>query len=105
MENGNVYRLPDMAHKILLSCSMLAPPLYLGMDLIAVKLLQGFSFSSQFMSELGAAGSLTCSLVKVLLKNSRINQVAPFKKLDFGIHRNLRRGLSSSGDRGSRCLL
>lgn len=55
-----------MLIKILLSCGILAPLLYLGMDLLAGKLLKGYSFSSQSMSELGAAGSPTRHLVIVL---------------------------------------
>jgi Protein of unknown function (DUF998) len=49
--------LPNMLQKILLSCGILAPLLYLGADLLSGKLLKGYSFSIQSMSELGAAGS------------------------------------------------
>jgi hypothetical protein len=55
-----------MVHKILLSCGILAPLLTLGMDLLAGKLLKGYSFSAQSMSELGAAGSPTRPLVIAL---------------------------------------
>lgn len=55
--------LPNLLQKVLLSCGILAPLLYLGTDLIAGKLLKGYSFSSQSMSELGAAGSPTRPLV------------------------------------------
>jgi len=55
--------LPNLLQKILLACGILAPLLYLGMDLLAGKLLQGYSFSAQSMSELGAAGAPTRPLV------------------------------------------
>lgn len=49
--------------KILLSCGIIAPLFYLGTDWLAGKLLKGYNFTSQSMSELGAAGSPTRSLV------------------------------------------
>lgn len=49
--------LPNTLQKILLSCGILAPLLFLGTDLLTGKLLKGYSFSAQSMSELGAAGS------------------------------------------------
>ena len=55
-----------MTDKFLLSCGILASLLYLGTDLWAGKLLKGYSFSAQSMSELGAAGSPTRQLVVVL---------------------------------------
>ena len=55
-----------MGQKILLSCGILASLLYLGMDLLAGKLLKGYSFSAQSMSELGAAGSPTRPLAVAL---------------------------------------
>ena len=55
-----------MLHKILLSCGILAPLIYLGMDLLAGKTLKGYNFSAQSMSELGAAGSPTRPLVIAL---------------------------------------
>ena len=58
--------LPHMLQKILLSCGILAPLLYLGTDLLAGKLLKGYSFSAQSMGELGAAGSPTRPLLVVL---------------------------------------
>ncbi|MBC7077931.1 MAG: DUF998 domain-containing protein, partial [Synergistales bacterium] len=58
--------LPNMLQRILLSCGILAPLLYLGTDLLAGKLLKGYSFSAQSMSELGAAGSPTRLLVVAL---------------------------------------
>ncbi len=58
--------LPNMLQKILLSCGILAPLLYLGTDLLAGKLNEGYSFSAQSMSELGAAGSPTRPLVVAL---------------------------------------
>ncbi|MDI6697002.1 MAG: DUF998 domain-containing protein [Anaerolineales bacterium] len=58
--------LPNMLQRILLSCGILAPLLYLGTDLLTGKLLKGYSFSAQSMSELGAAGSPTRPLFVVL---------------------------------------
>jgi hypothetical protein len=58
--------LPNMLQKILLSCGIIAPLIYLGTDLLAGKLLKGYSFASQSMSEVGAAGSPTRSLFVVL---------------------------------------
>jgi hypothetical protein len=49
--------LQYMLQKILLSCGILAPLLYLVTDLLIGKLIRGYSFSAQSMSELGAAGS------------------------------------------------
>lgn len=58
--------ISNMLQKILLSCGILAPLIYLGTDLLAGKLLKGYSFSVQSMSELGAAGSPTRPLVVAL---------------------------------------
>lgn len=54
---------PIVLQRILLSCGIIAPLLYLATDLIAGKLLTGYNFSAQSMSELGAAGSPTRPLV------------------------------------------
>jgi hypothetical protein len=53
----------NLLQKILLSCGILAALLYLGTDLLAGRLLKGYSFTARSMSELGAAGSPTRSLV------------------------------------------
>jgi hypothetical protein len=58
--------LPNVLQRILLSCGILAPLLYLGTDLLAGKLIKGYSFSVQSISELGAAGSPTRPLVVAL---------------------------------------
>ena len=58
--------LPNMLQKMLLSCGILASLLSLGTDLLAGKLLRGYSFSAQSMGDLGAAGSPTRPLVVVL---------------------------------------
>ena len=49
--------LQHLPQKILLFCGIIAPLLYLGADLLPGKLLKGYSFSVQSMSDLGAAGS------------------------------------------------
>ncbi|MEN4013117.1 MAG: DUF998 domain-containing protein [Bellilinea sp.] len=46
-----------MLQKILLSCGIIAPLIYLGTDRLTGKLIKGYSFSAQSMGELGAAGS------------------------------------------------
>jgi hypothetical protein len=48
-----------MLQMILLSCGILAPLLYAGTDVLTGKRLKGYSFSSQSMSEPGAAGAPT----------------------------------------------
>jgi hypothetical protein len=58
--------LPNMFPKVLLSCGILASLLYLGTDLLPGKLLKGYSFSVQSMSELGADGSPMRPLVVTL---------------------------------------
>lgn len=58
--------LSNLPQKILLSCGILAPLLYLGTDLLAGKLLKGYSFSAQSIGDLGAAGSPMRSLFVVL---------------------------------------
>lgn len=58
--------LSNLLQKILLSCGILAPLLYLGTDLLAGKLLKGYSFSAQSIGDLGAAGSPMRSLFVVL---------------------------------------
>ena len=52
-----------MLQKILLSCGILAALLYLGTDWLAGRLLKGYSFAAQSISELSAAGSPTRALV------------------------------------------
>ncbi len=61
-----------------LLCGVLAPPLYLSTDRLAGRLLNGYSFASQSMSELSAAGSPTRSLVVSL------NLVAALLMIAFG---------------------
>ena len=51
--------LPNVLQKILLSCGILAALLYLGTDWLAGRLLRGYSFAVQSISELSAAGSPT----------------------------------------------
>ncbi len=58
--------LSNILQKFFLSCGVLAPMLYLGTDLLAGRLLKGYSFKAQSMSELSAAGSPTRSFVVTL---------------------------------------
>ncbi len=51
--------LPNMLQNILLFCGIFAPLLNLGTDWLAGRLLKGYSFTAQSMSELSAAGSPT----------------------------------------------
>ena len=55
--------LPHMLQRILVSCGILAPLLFLGTDLLAGRLLKGYKFSAQSISELAADGSPTRPLV------------------------------------------
>jgi len=55
--------LSSLAQKLLISCGIISPLLYLGTDWLAGKLLKGYSFTAQSISELSAAGSPTRSLV------------------------------------------
>jgi hypothetical protein len=68
--------LSNTLQKVLLSCGILAPLLYLGTDLLAGKLLKGYSFSAQSMSELGAAGSPTRPLVVALTLAASVCMIA-----------------------------
>lgn len=54
---------PDTLHAILIACGIVAALLYFGADRLAGKLIPGYRFSVQSMSELGAAGSPTRPLV------------------------------------------
>jgi len=58
--------LPVVLQRIFLSCGILAALLSLGTDLLAGKLLQGYSFFTHSMSDLSAAGSPTRPLVVAL---------------------------------------
>jgi len=55
-----------MSQKILLSCGILAPLVYLGTDWLAGRLLMGYNFASQSMSALSAVGASTRSLAVFL---------------------------------------
>jgi hypothetical protein len=55
--------LSNSLQKVLLSCGILAPLLYLGTDWLAGWFLKGYSFTAQSISELSAAGSPTRLLV------------------------------------------
>lgn len=63
----------------MLFCGILSPLLYLATDRLAGRLLNGYSFASQSMSELSAAGSPTRSLVLSL------NLVAALLMIAFGV--------------------
>jgi H+/Cl- antiporter ClcA len=65
-----------MLQKILLSCGIIAPLVYFGTDLLAGKLIKGYSFSAQSMSELGAAGSPTRPLVVALTLVASVLMIA-----------------------------
>ena len=65
-----------MAQKVLLTCGILAAPLSLGTDLLAGKLIKGYSFSVQSMSELGAAGSPTRPVVIALTLLTSVLMIA-----------------------------
>jgi len=68
-----------MLQKILLSCGILAPLLYIGTDLLAGKLNEGYNFYAQSMSDLSAIGSPTRALLIVL------TLLASFFMIAFGV--------------------
>jgi hypothetical protein len=68
--------LPNMLQKLLLLCGVLAPLLYLGTDWLAGRVLKGYSFAAQSMSELSAAGSPTRSLVVSLTLVASVLMIA-----------------------------
>ena len=92
--------LPNLLQKILLSCGILAPLLYLGTDLLAGKLLKGYSFSAQSMGELGAAGSPVRPLVVALTLVSGAVMIAfgagVWRAVDNAILPRIVAGLTSS---------
>jgi hypothetical protein len=55
--------LSSLTQKLLISCGIISPLIYLGTDWLAGKVLKGYSFTAQSISELSAAGSPTRSLV------------------------------------------
>jgi hypothetical protein len=65
-----------MFQVILLSCGIFAPLVYFGTDLLAGKMNKDYSFSAQSMSELGAAGSPTRSLVVALTLAASVLMIA-----------------------------
>jgi len=65
--------------QVMLFCGVLAPLFYLATDRLAGRLLDGYSFAAQSMSELSAAGSPTRSLVLSL------NLVAALLMIAFGV--------------------
>jgi hypothetical protein len=74
--NGDFMILPDTTAKILLSFGIFASLLFLLTDLLAGKLVKGYSFVTQSMSELGAAGSPTRPLVVALTIVASIFMIA-----------------------------
>jgi len=68
--------LPNMLQKVLLSCGILAPLIYLGTDWLAGRILKGYSFAAQSISELSAAGSPTRSLVVSLTLVASVLMIA-----------------------------
>lgn len=69
----------DWLEQALLLCGVLAPVFYLATDRLAGKLLSGYSYASQSMSELSAVGASTRSLVVWL------NLVATVLMIAFGV--------------------
>lgn len=57
---------PTILHKVLITCGILAPLLYLGIDRLAGSLIPGYSFSAQSMSDVSAIGSPQRSLAILL---------------------------------------
>ncbi|HEY9207269.1 MAG TPA: DUF998 domain-containing protein [Candidatus Methanoperedens sp.] len=57
---------PKMAWKVLLVCGILSSLLYVGTDILGGMLWEGYSFTSQAISELGAIGAPTRPLTAPL---------------------------------------
>lgn len=57
---------PGISQRVLLYFGLLAPLVYLVTDRVAGRLLKGYSFAAQSMSELTASGSPTRALVVIL---------------------------------------
>ena len=66
----------EWVQRALLICGVLSPLVHLGMDRLAAKLLRGYSPAAQSMTELGAAGSATRSLVVTLTLAATVLMVA-----------------------------
>ena len=66
----------DVVGQVLFLCGILAPLLHMGMDQLAGRLLQGYSFSAQSMSELSASGAPTRRLVVALSLPATVLMVA-----------------------------
>jgi hypothetical protein len=68
--------VPDLLQKMLLYSGLLAALVNLGMDILAGKLLKGYRFKIQSMSDLSAAGSPVRPLVVVLTAVASVLMIA-----------------------------
>jgi hypothetical protein len=65
-----------MVRKILLACGILAALLYVGSDILAALLWQGYSYSAQSVSELRAIGAPTRGLLMPILTLYSLLEIA-----------------------------
>jgi hypothetical protein len=65
-----------MARILLLVCGVLSPMLYVGTDILAASLYEGYSYTGQTISELFAIGAPTRPLVVSLFLTRSVLQVA-----------------------------
>jgi hypothetical protein len=66
----------DVVQQVLLLCGVLAPLLHMATDQLAGRMLQGYSFAAQSMSELSASGAPTRKLVVALTIAATVLTVA-----------------------------
>lgn len=71
--------VPSLLQKILIYCGIIAPLMIIGTDLLAGKLIPGYSFTVNSMSDLSSSGSPTRQLVVSL------NLMANLAFIAFGI--------------------
>lgn len=66
----------DVIQQILLLCGIFAPLVHMATDQLAGRMLQGYSFAAQSMSELSASGAPTRKLVVALTVTATVLMVA-----------------------------
>ncbi len=66
----------DIVQQILLLCGIFAPLLHMATDQLAGRMLQGYSFAAQSMSELSASGAPTRKLVVALTIAATVLMIA-----------------------------
>jgi hypothetical membrane protein len=65
-QTGKELQVPETVLKILLICGILATLIYIGVDILAASLYEGYSYTDQAISELSAIGAPTSWLWHIL---------------------------------------